>query len=254
MPLDPNVLNPYVLLDPAVTPFASAVFTTASVALSLVISWYFFRSYRFAGFGYLLGLPVGFVFLATSFAFEQAGFAYNADPLLYPAFFWLQLALQSEAIALIAISYYFKNAGEQEERHRLGLKDIGMIVLPLIMVALPFLLPTSEIAGKSYFNYARLADFSLYMRVFNMVVLAYVFTNAVSSLAKSGMVKMLYVPAAFALLWLEQYSLVLVYFDNSIFAFAGSIAARVGGLLLFAYVMHSATSKRRIEIEARKEA
>lgn len=249
------MLNPYVLLDPAVAPLASAVFTAASIALSLVISWYFFRSYRFAGFGYLLGLPAGFVFLAASFAFEQAGFAYSTDPLLHPAFFWLQLALQSEALALIAISYYFKNAGEQEEgRHRLGIKDAGMILLPLVMVAVPFLLPTSEIASKPYFNYAKLADFSLYMRVFNMAVLAYIFTNAVSSLAKSGMAKMLYVPAAFALLWLEQYSLVMVYFDNSVFAFAGSIIARVGGLALFAYVMHSATSRRRIEVEARKAA
>ncbi|AIF84029.1 hypothetical protein NTE_01971 [Candidatus Nitrososphaera evergladensis SR1] len=251
MALDPNVLNPYVLLDPAIAPIASAVFTAASIALSLAISWYFFRSYRFAGFGYLLGLPAGFVFLAASFAFEHAGFMYSADPLLYPAFFWLQLALQSEALALIAISYFFKNAGEQEG-HRLGIKDAGMILLPLVMVALPFLLPTSEIASKPYFNYAKLADFSLYMRVFNMAVLAYIFTNAVSSLAKSGMVKMLYVPAAFALLWLEQYSLVMAYFDNSVFAFAGSIIARVGGLALFAYVMHSATSKRRIEVEARK--
>jgi hypothetical protein len=254
MALDPNVLNPYVLLDPTVAPLASAVFTAASIALSLVISWYFFRSYRFAGFGYLLGLPAGFVFLASSFAFEQAGFAYRADPLLYPAFFWLQLTLQSEALALIAISYYFKNAGEQEGRHRLGIKDAGMILLPLVMVGLPFLLPTSEIASKPYFNYAKLADFSIYMRVFNMAVLAYVFTNAVSSLAKSGMAKMLYVPAAFALLWLEQYSLVMAYFDNNLFAFAGSIIVRVGGLALFAYVMHSATSRRRIEAEARKAA
>lgn len=45
---------------------------------------------------------------------------------------------------------------------------------------------------------------------------------------------MLYVPAAFALLWLEQYSLVMTYSDNSAFAFSGSIAARVGGLALFA--------------------
>jgi hypothetical protein len=252
--LDPNVLNPYVLLDPAVAPVAIAVFTAASIALSLVISRYFFRSYRFAGFGYLLGLPAGFVFLAASFAFEQAGFAYSADPILYPAFFWLQLALQSEALALIAISYYFKNAGEQGSHHRFGIKDAGMILLPLVMVAVPFLLPTSEIASKPYFNYAKLADFSLYMRVFNMAVLAYIFTNTVSSLVKSGMVKMLYVPAAFALLWLEQYSLVMAYFDNSVFAFSGSIIARIGGLALFAYVMHSATSRRRMEIEARKAA
>lgn len=252
MALDPNVLNPYVLLDPAIAPVASAVFTAASVILAITISRYFFRSYKFSGFGYLLGVPAGFVFLAASFVFEQASFAFSSDPVLHPAFFWLQLALQSEAIALIALSYVFRDAGEQKPRF--GIKDAGMILLPLAMVAVPFLLSTSEIAGKAYFNYPRLADFSLYMRAFNMAVLGYIFVNAVSSLARAGMVKMLYVPAAFALLWLEQYSLVMTYFDNSAFAFAGSLVARVGGLALFAYVMHAATSKRRIEVEARKAA
>jgi hypothetical protein len=249
--LDPNVLNPYVLLDPAVAPVASAVFTAASVILALVISRYFFRSYKFSGFGYLLGLPAGFAFLAASFVFEQAGFAFSSDPVLHPAFFWLQLALQSEAIALIALSYLFRDSGE---RPRFGIKDAGMLVLPLAMVAVPFLLSTSEIASKTYFNYPTLADVGLYMRIFNIVVLAYIFVNATWSLARSGMPKMLYVPAAFALLGLEQYSLILTYFDNSAFAFAGSLVARVGGLALFAYMMHSATSRRRVEVEARKAA
>lgn len=250
--LDPNVLNPYVLLDPAIAPAASVVFTTASVILAIVISRYFFRSYKFSGFGYLLGLPAGFVFLAASFVFEQASFGFSSDPVLYPAFFWLQLALQSEAIALIALSYVFRDSGEQ--RPRFGIKDAGMILLPLAMVAVPFLLSTSEIASKTYFNYPTLADVGLYMRIFNIVVLAYIFVNATWSLARSGVPKMLYVPAAFALLGLEQYSLILTYFDNSAFAFAGSLVARVGGLGLFAYMMYSATSRRRLEIEARKAA
>ncbi len=252
MALDPNVLNPYVLLDPAIAPVASAAFTAASVILAMVISRYFFRSYRFSGFGYLLGVPAGFVFLAASFVFEQASFAFSSDPVLYPAFFWLQLALQSEAIALIALSYLFRDSGEK--RPHFGIKDAGMLLIPLAMVAVPFLLSTSEIAGKGYFNYPTLADVGLYMRIFNIVVLAYIFVNATWSLARSGMPKMLYVPAAFALLGLEQYSLVMAYFDNSAFAFAGSLVARVGGLALFAYVMHSAASKRRIEVEARKAA
>ena len=62
------------------------------------------------------------------------------------------------------------------------------------------------------------------------------------------------VPAAFALLWLEQYSLVIAFFDNSAVAFIGSTLARVAGLAIFAYIMHSATSRRKMEIEARKAA
>ncbi|MEO9294690.1 MAG: hypothetical protein ABI347_03725 [Nitrososphaera sp.] len=250
--LDPNVLNPYVLLDPSIALAASALLSVASMALAIMISRHFFKSYSFSGFGYLLGLPTGFVFLAASFVVELASYAYIDYPVLHPALFWVQMVLQSEAFALIALSYYYKDSSSKP---RFGLKDLGMLLLPLAMVAVPFILPTSEIAAKPYFNYAGLADFSLYMRIFNMAVLAYIFKNAIFSLARAGNVRMLYVPAAFALLWLEQYSLVMTYFDNSAFAFAGSLIARIGGLVLFAYAMHAVTSKKRsMEIEARKEA
>ena len=249
--LDPNVFNPFVLLDPAIAPAASVALTAASMAMAVLISRSFFKSYSFSGFGYLLGLPAGFVFLAASFAFELASFAYSGYPVLHPAFFWVQLALQSEAFALIALSYYYKNSSAGP---RLGARDVAMLLIPFAMVAVPFILPTSEIVGKPYFNYAQLADFSLYMRIFNMAVLGFIFKNAIFSLARAGSIRMLYVPAAFALLWLEQYSLVMTYFDNSAFAFAGSMAARVGGLALFAYAVHSVTKRKSVEIEAGKAA
>ncbi|MEW5841407.1 hypothetical protein [Nitrososphaera sp.] len=264
MALDPNVLNPFVLFSqqsPALALAAVVAVTAASAALAVSGSRRFFNSYRFSGFGYLLGLPAGFMFLAASFAFELASFAYLDYPVLHPALFWIQLLLQSEAFALIAVSYYFKDSGKEggaHSRRRVRPRDVGMVLLPLAMVAIPFMLPTSELASKPYFNYASLADFSLYMRIFNMVVLGYIFKSAIFSLAKAGSARMLYVPAAFALLWLEQYSLVMTYFDNSAVAFAGSLVARIGGLALFAYAMHHAVARRKKEgigeIEAGKAA
>jgi hypothetical protein len=44
----------------------------------------------------------------------------------------------------------------------------------------------------------------------------YIFKSTIVSLVKAVSIKMLYAPAAFVLLWVEQYSLVIVYFDNSI--------------------------------------
>jgi hypothetical protein len=252
MALDPNVLNPFVLLDPAVAPVLAVIITAVSVTLSLMISRYFFKSYRFSGFGYLLGFPVGFAFLGASFVFEISSIMFRADPLLYPAFFWIQMSLQSEAFALIALSYYYKNSDSGQSGRAVKPRDMLVTMLPLAIVAIPFIVPTSALASSPYFNYAHLADLSFYMRIFNMVVLAYIFKNTIASLVRAANVKMLYVPAAFALLWLEQYSLVLAYFDNSTGAFIGSALARIAGLALFVYIMHSVTSKRRIEIEARK--
>ncbi|MGA9840682.1 MAG: hypothetical protein WBQ25_00025 [Nitrososphaeraceae archaeon] len=122
--LDPNILNPYVLLNPsAVSSVISLVVTAASAFLSFIISWYFYRSYRFTHFGYLLGLPTGFAFLGLSFLFEYISLIFRINELLYPELFWIQLILQSEAFALIAISYKFKDhyyksraeSGEEEK-------------------------------------------------------------------------------------------------------------------------------------------
>src|SRR5919204_6379918 len=107
--LDPNILNPFILFDPTIFQTISLLITIPSLLFSFIISWHFFRSYRFSGFGYLLGLPVGFVFLALSFLFEHLNLIYSNDHSLYPVFFWIQLALQSEALALIALSYRFKS-------------------------------------------------------------------------------------------------------------------------------------------------
>jgi hypothetical protein len=54
------------------------------------------------------------------------------------------------------------------------------------------------------------------------------------SLVKAVNIKMLYVPVAFVLLWVEQYSLVIAYFDNSVVAFIGLAIGRIAGLALFA--------------------
>lgn len=48
-------------------------------------------------------------------------------------------------------------------------------MLPLAMVAIPFVVPTLSLAAEPYFNYADLADLSFYMSMFNMVVIAYIF-------------------------------------------------------------------------------
>ncbi|HJS82034.1 MAG TPA: hypothetical protein VJ742_04280 [Nitrososphaera sp.] len=248
--LDPNVLNSYVLLDPALAPVLAIGITAVSVALSLVISRSFFRSYSFAGFGYLLGLPVGFAFLGASYLFELSSVLFLADPILHPAFFWIQMLLQAEAFALIALSYYYRRSASGARRQ--VARDIMVTIVPLLMIAIPFLLPTSVLVANPYFNYAGFADLSFYMRIFNILVIGYIFKSTIVSLVKAANIKLLYVPAAFALLWLEQYSLVIAYFDNSIVALVGSALARVAGLAMFAYIMHSVTSRRRLEIEARK--
>src|SRR5919197_6442169 len=269
---DPNILNPFILLDPTIFQTISLLITIPSLLFSFIISWHFFRSYRFSGFGYLLGLPVGFIFLALSFLFEHLNLIYSNDPSLYPVFFWIQLALQSEALALIALSYRFKSRDTDSyyvydfnflpskqlssARTVAKAKELVSSSLPMIMIAIPFTVPISELVSDPDFNYSGLADLSFFMRIYNMIILCYIFINSVISLVKAANLKLLDMPGAFALLWLEQYSLMITYLDNNIVAFVGSILVRLAGLTFFIYMVYNVTSnqtRRRIEIETREK-
>lgn len=273
--LDPNILNPYVLLNPStISSVISLVITAASAFLSFTISWYFYRSYRFTHFGYLLGLPTGFAFLGLSFLFEYISLIFRINELLYPELFWIQLILQSEALALIAISYrfkdqYHKNRQELEEEEeeeegddsRLDTTPIDrysissytsytkkkslnpmMAFLSVTLILIPLMIATSDLVLRPYFDYSVLADLRFYMSIFNIIALAYIIKKSAVTLVKRANIRLLFIPAAFMLLALEQYSLLMTYFDNSSMAFIGSTIFRLAGLSLFVYVMYYATN------------
>ena len=270
---DPNILNAFILLDRSVALPFSLLITIASVSLCSIIAFYFFRSYKFSGFRYLLGLPMGFAILGASFVCEHLSLIYYTNYLLYHLFFWMQLSLQSEALALIALSYMLKNrvgSGKADDaiadlnlskvliHDNMSTKARGLLIstLPMIVISIPFMVTISALFVQPFLNDVELADLSFYTKIFDMLILGYVFKSTVVSLVKGANIKLLYVPAAFALLWLGQYSLMINYFDNDSIPFIGSIVARLAGLALFVYAIHYAMSggvRREMEIEARKK-
>jgi hypothetical protein len=267
---DPTLLSPFTLLVPYVAFSSSLLITIASVALCSVISIYFLRSYRFSGFGYLLGLPIGFAVLGISFVFEQLSLIYQANNVLYHLFFWIQLAVQSEAFALIALSYMLKNRIRTKGsttyldpssllvHHDLSTKarDLFISILPMVAISIPLTVTMSALLVRPFLNYVELTDLSFVMRIFDMIILGYIFKAAIASLVKAANLKLLYIPAAFACLWLSQYSLLITYFDDSLIAFIGSVSARLAGLALFVYAMYNAmfiARRKEIEIETREK-
>src|SRR5437660_2319205 len=153
---DPNILNAFILLDRSVTLPFSLLITIASVSLCSIIAFYFLRSYKFSGFRYLLGLPMGFAILGVSFVCEHLSLIYYANYLLYHLFFWVQLSLQSEALALIALSYMLKNrVGRGKDDHATTDQDLSKVlihdsmstkardhlisILPMIVISIPLM-------------------------------------------------------------------------------------------------------------------
>ena len=261
-------------LPPSLSLF-SLIVTIASILLCSVIAMYFYRSYRFSGFGYLLGLPTGFAILAASFVFEHLHVVYSysyTNESLENLFFWIQLSLQSEGFAFIALSYMLKNRDGSTStingllptaskilfsphnwiHSSIKIREIIASVLPMILISIPLMVTISALFVQPILNETEIKDMSLYTTLFDIVVLGYIFVKCVKPLVKAANIKLLYIPAAFALLWLEQYSLIINYFDNNQFAFIGSIIARLAGLGLFVCAIHYAVSnrtRREMEIE-----
>ena len=204
---------------------------------------------------------------------EHLSLIYYSNYLLYHLFFWMQLSLQSEALALIALSYMLKNRvgsnGRDNATADLDLskvlihdsmstkaRDLLISILPMIVISIPFMVTISTLFVQPFLNNVELADLSFYTKIFDMIILGYVFKSTIVSLVKGANIKLLYVPAAFGLLWLGQYSLMISYFDNDSIPFIGSIVARLAGLALFVYAIHYAMSggvRREMQIEARKK-
>ena len=122
----------------------------------------------------------------------------------------------------------------------------------MILITIPLMVTVSALFVQPILNETELKDMSLYTTLFDIMVLGYIFVKCLKPLVKAANIKLLYIPAAFALLWLEQYSLIMNYFDNNQFAFIGSIIARLAGLGLFVCAIHYAVSnrtRREMEIE-----
>lgn len=245
--------------------------TIASIFLCSVISLYFYRTYRFSGYRYLLGLPTGFVILAISFVFGYLNVVYcysHVNQSLENIFLWIQLALRSEGFAFIALSYMLKNRmgstsvngllpatsrilfSPQSYPNVIKIKEMIIAILPMISISIPLMVTISALFVQPVLNDTEVKDMSIYTTIFNIMVLGYIFIKSLKALVRSVNIKLLYIPAAFALLWLEQYSLIINYFDNNQFAFMGSIIARLVGLSLFVFaIYHCLSTVRRREME-----
>lgn len=235
---DPNMLNAYALSDPHYSTLVCLIVSISSACLAFVISWAFYRSYKFSWFGYLLGLPTGFTLLGLSFVFHYLSLDFRLDDLLYPELSWIQFTLQSNGLALIAISYRYKlrncNVNSLYRPYlETGIDDIDIYRVTLSdkaknmaanslftgLILIPFIVPAFDLALNPYFDYAGIADLEFIMTIFNMLVIGYILKTVIVSFASKFNSKFIYPLAAFTLLWLEQYSLLLVYWDNGSVSF-----------------------------------
>ena len=78
-------------------------------------------------------------------------------------------------------------------------RDLLISILPLIIISIPFMVTISALFVQPFLNDVELANVSLYTKIFDMIILGYVFKSTVVSLVKGANIKLLYVPAAFCI-------------------------------------------------------
>jgi len=207
--------------------------------LAIVLVYFFLKAYRFTRVIYLLGLPVGFSFLASSYVFLGLSSFYESDVMVTEQFLWLRLITQNFGFAFVAFAYYFSSKAEGATRRSLFIISFasGMTLLLFFVAAIlgpPFLeLPSASVLDE-------------YFRAGNLALLGYVIYYLVRRLESyHERIPGLWAPTAFSLMWLAQYSLLIWGIDASQTAFVFAHAARLGSLALFIRIYYASGRPRQ---------
>lgn len=199
-----------------------------SAALALILAYFFLRAYRLTRSIYLLGFPVGFSFLASSYVSLGMALLYQSEAAVSESFLWLRLITQTFGFAFIAFSYYFSSKAERATKYFLGTISFASLIsiflfLGALVVSPPFLkFPSVNVADE-------------WFAIGNLVFLGYVIYHLVKHLDSSRVAipGLVWAPSAFSLLWLAQYSLLIWGIDGSQTAFIFAHGARLTSLILF---------------------
>ena len=198
-----------------------------SVGLALILVYIFLRAHRLVHSVYLLGLPIGFSFLASSYLFLGMSLLYENDLAVSNSFLWLRLITQSFGFAIVAFSYYFSSKTERPTKYPLGLITFASIISILLVFA-------ALIVSPPFLQVPSTNVFDEYFRITNLVFLGYIIYHLVKHLKASEetLFSLIYAPSAFSLMWLAQYSLLIWGLDGSPVAFVLAHLARLASLIL----------------------
>jgi hypothetical protein len=197
-----------------------------SAVACFILLKFMIKPYGLTGEGRYLGLPLGFSFLGLSYALSALTFSISTsfDTELH----WLQLLIRTFAFVFLAVTYYFSNKPAKKSRQlwniTFSLLTVGLFILLLIVI----INPQSTI--QAYY------ESQLYIRIFNVVCLAYVAIQTLRSHVKQLDPTTIWIPQGFILLGVSQYSLLFYYTDNSHMAFAASLVLRLMALTIFLFV------------------
>jgi hypothetical protein len=197
------------------------------------------KPYQATGESRYLGLPLGFGFLGATYAFSS--FLYFQPYFFGRQTLYLQLVVRAFAFMFLTMTYYFSKKKAENSRFlwnaTIAVLIIGLVTALTLLVSLPAdILPTYQLT-------------SVCIRVFNLSCILYICAHTLRSHIQVPDPETIWIPLAYILLGISQYSLLIWIIDNSIFAFFAALAIRWAGLAIFLIISYRAfysIKKRRL--------
>jgi hypothetical protein len=214
-------------------------YEVTSTILCVILVRFMIKPYEVTRESRYLGLPLGFGFLGATYAFSA--FLYFQPYFFGRQTLYLQLVVRAFAFMFLTMTYYFSRKKAENSRFlwntTLAILIVGLITALLLLVSLPAdILPSYQLA-------------SVCIRVFNLSCIVYICAHTLRSHIEAPDPETIWIPLAYILLGISQYSLLIWIIDNSIFAFFAALAIRWAGLAIFLIVSYRAfysTKKRRL--------
>jgi hypothetical protein len=223
----------FIIPDPVL--FITAALSAVAAG---VVAYYFFRLYRISGLSHLLGIPVGFTFLAASHALFGTGLWMENDTKLHNMALWTALITLSYSFSMIAMSYHYRSA-EFNERTRL-IKVMSYAVLPVIGLLAVIEMSTQH---NELISFQAIDE---YFTAFNVIALAYIFLQCMWGIVKGDKPKRYHIPAGFASLLIGQFLILdWMLYQHTTFNVISAIMSLLGPTL-FIYMLHKSLRGDRI--------
>jgi len=222
----------------ALTHNALMVIGIVTIPVAIALVCLFFKVYRYQRSLTLLGLPVGFLFLAISYIFLGAHLVYPTLDSFSSSLMWLRIATQTWGFTLIAASYFMSNRAHKTTKHSFLALSLWSIVAVVCIFALLLVINpaglTSVYADNIVFTIANLGLLSyITFCLFRKLDLT---TGKVSALVGAIV--------AFGLLWLGQFSFLLWDLNGGGIACLFSLEiTSLASIVLFIFIYYQASKE-----------
>jgi len=209
-----------------------------SAILCFILVKFMIKPYQITRESRYLGLPLGFGFLGATYAFSS--FSYFQPYIFGRQTLYLQLVVRAFAFMFLTTTYYFSGKETKSKllwNSTIATLTVGLIAALAVLLSLPIdALPSYQLT-------------SVVIRIFNLCCILYICAHTLRSHVEAPTPGTIWIPLAYILLGISQYSLLIWIVDNSIFAFFSALAIRWASLAIFLFVSYKAfysTEKGRL--------